>query len=132
MTTDPHRAETEEQLKQIRAKVAAERQAKPATNGAASPGLVWRTSKDGMRSAVWVARADLVKRGFAPAAVQLWSSLAEPTAEERSTTAADAQIQQDRMLAWERTNGAGAKPAQPARPEPPPANRTRMSVRGRF
>jgi hypothetical protein len=100
---------------------------KPATNGATShtPGLVWRTQKDGMRVALWTARADIVKRGYTPASARLWTGIQSTPADDESIARECQRLQRD-MLAWSRTNrlNTDPDPAQHHQAEPPlPADR---------
>lgn len=65
-----------------------------------APGLVWRTRKTGW-AATWQARSDLVKRGYHPKSVTLWSG-AEPTPIDTAHIAMQCQQFQAEMLLWSR------------------------------
>lgn len=63
-----------------------------------APGLAWRKRADG-RVALWVARQDMVKRGFSPPSKRLWSGV-EPTAQEAEYISAECQRLQNAMRAF--------------------------------
>ncbi len=63
-----------------------------------TPGLNWRPRADRW-IAVWIARADLVKRGFAPKTATLWKGL-RPTADEWKTISSACIRLQNEMLEW--------------------------------
>jgi hypothetical protein len=65
-----------------------------------APGLVWRTRKTGW-AATWQARSDLVKRGYHPKSVTLWSG-GEPTPIDTAHIATQCQQYQGEMLLWSR------------------------------
>lgn len=65
-----------------------------------APGLVWRTRKTGW-AATWQARSDLVKRGYLPKSVTLWSGT-EPTAIDAAHISTQCQQFQAEMLLWSR------------------------------
>lgn len=68
-----------------------------------TPGLSWRSRKSGW-TAYWVARADLVARGYAPKTVRLWPPSVgagpEPTADEWKLIGSACTRLQDEMLEW--------------------------------
>jgi len=66
-----------------------------------APGLVWRTRKKTGWAATWQARSDLVKRGYLPKSVTLWTGL-EPTSIEAMHIATQCQQFQAEMLMWSR------------------------------
>jgi hypothetical protein len=70
-----------------------------AANGATPPGLEWRT-KDGMRSAYWVAPAEFTNLGFKPASERVWSGLNEPSAADHRDIKQDCERLQQKMLDW--------------------------------
>lgn len=63
-------------------------------------GLVWRARKNGW-AATWQARSDLVKRGYLPKTVTIWSG-SEPTAIDTAHIATQCQQLQAEMLLWSR------------------------------
>jgi hypothetical protein len=63
-----------------------------------APGLVWRSRKNGW-AATWQARTDLVKRGYLPKSVTLWSG-DEPTDIDAMHIATQCQQFQAEMLLW--------------------------------
>ena len=75
-----------------------------------APGLVWRERKDGW-VATWQARTDIIKRGYTPKYVPLWSGQ-ELTEQQAEDIANRCQSLQFEMLAWSR--GVEKPPA----PEP--------------
>lgn len=67
-----------------------------------APGLVWKRRSHGY-AAHWQARTDLVRRGFTPKQMQLWSSTArqpDPTQIEREWISDRCQAMQGEMLLW--------------------------------
>jgi hypothetical protein len=72
-----------------------------------APGLVWRTRKNGW-AATWQARSDIVKRGYMPKTVALWTG-DEPNADEAMHIAVRCQQYQSEMLAWSK----GLEPISP-------------------
>jgi hypothetical protein len=69
-----------------------------------APGLVWRSRKTGW-AATWQARSDLVKRGYLPKTVALWTGT-EPDANDALHIATRCQHLQSEMLMW----GRGVEP----------------------
>jgi hypothetical protein len=65
-----------------------------------APGLVWRTRKGGW-AATWQARSDLVKRGYLPKSVTLWSG-SEPSPIDAAHITTQCQQFQAEMLLWSR------------------------------
>lgn len=65
-----------------------------------APGIVWRPRKNGW-AATWQARSDLIKRGYLPKSVTLWSGT-EPTEIEAAHIATQCQQNQGEMLMWAR------------------------------
>jgi hypothetical protein len=65
-----------------------------------APGIVWRARKKGW-AATWQARSDLVKRGYQPKTVTLWSGL-EPDATDAMHIIGRCQHFQAEMLMWAR------------------------------
>lgn len=63
-----------------------------------APGLAWRKRAD-HRVALWVARQDMVKRGFSPSSKRLWAGV-EPTAQEAEYISAECQRLQNAMRAF--------------------------------
>lgn len=72
---------------------------KPKIEGA--PGLVWRPRKDRW-VATWQARSDLVKLGYMPQTVQLWTGSEPPTEKEAKHIKAQCERQQAEMLMFSR------------------------------
>jgi hypothetical protein len=69
-----------------------------------APGLVWRARKNGW-AATWQARSDLVKRGYLPKTVALWTG-GEPDETDALHIATRCQQYQSEMLMW----GRGVEP----------------------
>ncbi len=65
-----------------------------------APGIVWRSRKKGW-AATWQARSDLVKRGYIPKSVTLWSG-GEPSPIDAAHIATQCQQYQAEMLLWSR------------------------------
>jgi hypothetical protein len=65
-----------------------------------APGLVWRVRKDGW-AATWQARSDIVKRGYLPKTVALWTG-ADPDDKDALQIATRCQHLQSEMLMWSR------------------------------
>jgi hypothetical protein len=65
-----------------------------------APGLVWRNRKNGW-AATWQARSDLVKKGYLPKTVTLWSG-SDPGPSEAAHIAMQCQQFQAEMLLWGR------------------------------
>jgi hypothetical protein len=65
-----------------------------------APGLVWRQRTNGW-AATWQARTDLVKKGYLPKTVSLWSG-SQPTPIEAAHIAMRCQQFQAEMLMWSR------------------------------
>lgn len=63
-----------------------------------TPGLNWR-ERSGSWVAVWIARADLVKRGYASRTARLWAGV-EPTADDWTVIASSCERLQSQMLEW--------------------------------
>lgn len=84
------------------------RPTKPATLSA--PGLCWRPRRDHWE-ARWVARADLVKRGYAPTSQRLWAGTA-PSSEDWDAIGSAATRLQDEMLAWLKIPSTGFDPVK--------------------
>lgn len=87
-----------------------QRPVKPETMNA--PGLNWRPRKDGW-IAYWVARPDLIKRGYSLKSARLWPpssgpSRAEPSIEEWSEISAHCIRLQSEMLGWGNCRNAAA------------------------
>lgn len=83
---------------------------KPKIDGA--PGLVWRTRADGF-VATWIARRDLIKRGFTPRTQRLWPPAhgphgADPTETEVAYIRSECIRLQDEMLAFSRNGDKAA------------------------
>lgn len=74
-----------------------------------APGLVWREYKVGW-TAIWRARADIVRSGFKPKNVLLWRGRDEPAAVEQGYIAEQCTRLQDEMLEWKR---GGTTPETP-------------------
>lgn len=70
-----------------------------------TPGLKRKKNKDGTIREYWMARADLVKRGYRPSSVRLHYP---DTPEGRLQLASRCQILQAEMLAWASRGGASA------------------------
>ena len=68
-----------------------------------APGLSWRPRKDG-KAAYWVAREDLVKKGFRPSTVRIHFDPADPF--HQAKIAAKCRVLQAEMLTWQRDGGA--------------------------
>ena len=68
-----------------------------------APGLSWRPRKDG-KAAYWVAREELVKKGFKPSTVRIHFDPADPL--HSAKIAAKCRVLQAEMLAWLRDGGA--------------------------
>lgn len=71
---------------------------RPIVDGA--PGVVWR-EKNGVWQALWRARGDIVKKGFRPKSVVIWSGV-EPTDLEAGVIADRCRRLQDEMLLFSR------------------------------
>jgi len=82
----------------------------PPVLGQPAPGLVWRKRKNDW-VATWLARTDIIKRGYKPRSWPLWIGV-EPTPAEAEAIATKCQHFQYEMLAWSR--GVEAPPP----PEP--------------
>ncbi len=65
-----------------------------------APGLVWRVRKDGW-AATWQARSDIVKKGYLPKTVALWTGT-EPDATDAAQIASRCQHLQSEMLMFAR------------------------------
>lgn len=65
-----------------------------------APGLVWKARKNGW-AATWQARSDIVKRGYLPKTVALWTGL-EPDVTDAAQIATRCQHLQSEMLMWAR------------------------------
>jgi hypothetical protein len=65
-----------------------------------APGLVWRPRKDEWM-ATWQARSDLVKRGYLPKVVNIWTG-AEPSEIDKQLIADRCMQLQNEMLVWGR------------------------------
>jgi hypothetical protein len=65
-----------------------------------TPGIVWRERKDGW-TAFWQARTDLVKRGYRPKMISLFSGI-EPSPADIAMMQDICQQQQAEMLVWGR------------------------------
>jgi hypothetical protein len=72
----------------------------PPRLGYEAPGLVWRGRASGW-AATWQARSGLVKRGYLPKTVALWTG-AEPSAADALHIATRCQHLQSEMLLWSR------------------------------
>lgn len=70
-----------------------------------APGLKRKSNKDGTVREYWMARADLVKRGYRPSSIRLHYP---ETPEGRIQLASKCQILQAEMLAWAARGGASA------------------------
>ncbi|MFG1377334.1 hypothetical protein [Xanthobacter autotrophicus] len=68
-----------------------------------APGLSWRPRKDG-KAAYWVAREDLVRKGFKPSTVRIHFDPADPF--HPAKIAAKCRVLQAEMLTWQRDGGA--------------------------
>lgn len=69
-----------------------------------APGLVWRARKGGW-AATWQARTDIVKRGYEPPTVHLWTGDA-PDDMDRQHIAMQCQRLQSEMLLWSKGGGS--------------------------
>lgn len=67
-----------------------------------APGLIWRTRRNGTHVAYWVARKDLIKRGFRPKSVRLHFERDDPA------LAARCRMLQHQMIEWA-ANGGNAR-----------------------
>lgn len=65
-----------------------------------TPGLIWRSRRDGW-SAVWLARTDLIKRGWLPKSVTVWFGQ-EPTEIDKNLISDKCVQLQNEMLVWGR------------------------------
>lgn len=65
-----------------------------------APGIRWRRRTDGW-VAYWIARADIVRRGYRPPTQRLWAGV-EPSPDEAATIAAECRLLQEEMLAFGR------------------------------
>jgi hypothetical protein len=79
----------------------------PPKLGLEAPGLVWRPRKNGW-AATWQARSDIVKRGYLPKTVPLWTG-EEPSTIEAQQIGVRCQTLQSEMLMWAR----GVEPVSP-------------------
>lgn len=82
----------------------------PPVLGQPAPGLVWRKRQNDW-VATWLARTDIIERGYKPRSWPLWIGV-DPTPAEAETIATQCQHRQYEMLAWSR----GVEP--PPEPEP--------------
>lgn len=64
-----------------------------------APGLKWRARKNGQRVAYWVARADLVKRGYKPSSVRLFCDENNP--QDVAAMRSRCERLHNEMLIWE-------------------------------
>lgn len=71
-----------------------------------APGLAWRPRANGWL-AVWVARQDIVKRGFTPETQRLILFDAEPTEDQVKYIQSECRRLQDEMLAFGKSDAAG-------------------------
>lgn len=68
-----------------------------------APGLAWRSRADGRLVALWVCRADIVKRGYTLKTQQVWAGLADELADTaRALIVGACRRLQDEMLGWAR------------------------------
>jgi hypothetical protein len=67
-----------------------------------APGIAWRRRGDGW-AALWIARADMVKRGYIPKAAQLDVLYAEPDDAAVRFIRSECRRRQDEMLAWSKS-----------------------------
>ena len=74
-----------------------------------APGLIWRQRGEKWE-ARWQARTDLIKRGFKPKSVKLWSGDVEPSKEEWDRIADRCREQQDEMAVWARGYDSDGSP----------------------
>jgi hypothetical protein len=65
-----------------------------------TPGIVWRERKDGW-SGVWLARTDLIKRGYLPRSVTVWSGNDMTEVDKQLISDKCVQLQNE-MLVWGR------------------------------
>lgn len=72
----------------------------PPKIGDTAPGLIWRKRKSEW-VAVWLARTDLVNRGFLPRVVRLWNGV-EPSDDDRKHISEECNRLQSEMLLWGR------------------------------
>lgn len=66
-----------------------------------APGLVWRRRAKGNWTALWMARSDIIERGYTPRSARVWVGK-EPTAEEIDFISDRCQSLQAEMLGWSR------------------------------
>ncbi len=66
-----------------------------------APGLTWKPRRNGLWEARWAARTDLVKRGYKPKSIGLWTGLA-PTPAEAAMISDRCHAMQSDMLVWAR------------------------------
>jgi hypothetical protein len=77
-----------------------------------APGLIWRTKGEGWE-AIWRARDDIIKIGFTPKNVPMWSGTGEPTLTECAQIQDRCRSLQDEMLLFGRTNGENLPKVNP-------------------
>jgi len=70
-------------------------------NIADAPGLAWRQRADGW-IAIWIARADIVKKGYSPSTQRLRLFTDQPTVDDVTYIQSECQRLQDEMLAFGR------------------------------
>lgn len=74
----------------------------PPRLGQPAPGLVWRKRlKSNEWVATWLARTDIIKRGYSPRSIELWAGV-EPDEKQAEDIALRCQHQQFDMLTWGR------------------------------
>lgn len=82
----------------------------PPRLGQPAPGLVWRKRlKSNEWVATWLARTDIIKRGYSPRSIELWSG-AELDQKQADDIALRCQHQQFDMLTWGRELPPPEKP----------------------
>lgn len=66
-----------------------------------APGLTWKPRRNGMWEARWHARTDLIRRGYKPKSIGLWTGSA-PTPAEAAMISDRCNTMQSDMLVWAR------------------------------